>query len=130
MICGRNNLKNYVPAKPRELRLYFFFFFYYFLFIFCWFLHIMNFLNMNFQVYLMYILGDTDNQSSNFSIFLTFSSFFKVWNSRMTPQISFLHVNLKCFTEGVHLTLPLHVFSVQVMFGACYITGQWVASSE
>ena len=27
MICGRNNLKNYVPAKPRELRLYFGFFF-------------------------------------------------------------------------------------------------------
>ena len=27
--------------------------------------------------------------------------------------------------EGVHLTLPLHIFSVHVKSGACYITGQW-----
>ena len=32
--------------------------------------------------------------------------------------------------EGVHLTLPPHIFSVQVRFGVCYITGQWVTSSE
>ena len=31
--------------------------------------------------------------------------------------------------EGVYLTLPPHIFSVQVTSGACYITGQWVASS-
>ena len=28
--------------------------------------------------------------------------------------------------EGVHLTLPPHIFSVQVKSGAYYITGQWV----
>ena len=27
--------------------------------------------------------------------------------------------------EGVHLTLPPHIFSIQVKSGACYITGQW-----
>ena len=27
-------------------------------------------------------------------------------------------------TEGIHLTLPPHIFSVQVKSGACYITGQ------
>ena len=27
--------------------------------------------------------------------------------------------------EGVHLTFPPHIFSVQVKSGACYITGQW-----
>ena len=27
--------------------------------------------------------------------------------------------------EGVHLTLPPHIFSVQVKSGACYTTGQW-----
>ena len=27
--------------------------------------------------------------------------------------------------EGVHLTLPSHIFSIQVKSGACYITGQW-----
>ena len=27
--------------------------------------------------------------------------------------------------EDVHLTLPRHIFSVQVKSGACYITGQW-----
>ena len=32
--------------------------------------------------------------------------------------------------EGVHLTLPPHIFSAHVRFGVCYITGQWVASSE
>ena len=32
--------------------------------------------------------------------------------------------------EGVHLTLPPQVFAVQVKSGACYIKGQWVASSE
>ena len=31
----------------------------------------------------------------------------------------------KCYIEGVHLTLPPHIFSVQVKFGAWYITGQW-----
>ena len=35
-----------------------------------------------------------------------------------------------CIYEGVHLTLPPHIFSVQVKSGACYITGQWVVSSE
>ena len=32
--------------------------------------------------------------------------------------------------KGVHLTLPPPIFSVQVNSGACYVTGQWVASSE
>ena len=32
--------------------------------------------------------------------------------------------------KGVHLTLPHHIFSVQVKAGACYIMGQWVESSE
>ena len=27
--------------------------------------------------------------------------------------------------EGVHLTLPPHIFSVQVKSEACYITGQF-----
>ena len=27
--------------------------------------------------------------------------------------------------EGVHLTLPPHIVSVQVKSGAYYITGQW-----
>ena len=27
-------------------------------------------------------------------------------------------------TEGAHLKLPRHIFSVQVRSGACYITGQ------
>ena len=27
--------------------------------------------------------------------------------------------------EGVYLTLPPHIFSVQVKSRACYITGQW-----
>ena len=27
--------------------------------------------------------------------------------------------------DGVHLTLPPHIFSIQVKSGACYITGQW-----
>ena len=30
-----------------------------------------------------------------------------------------------CHVEGVHLTLTLHFFSVQVKSGTCYITGQW-----
>ena len=29
------------------------------------------------------------------------------------------------YWEGVHLTLPPHIFSKQVKFRACYITGQW-----
>ena len=29
------------------------------------------------------------------------------------------------YLEGVHLTLPPHIFSVQVKSGACYITGEW-----
>ena len=32
--------------------------------------------------------------------------------------------------EGVYLTLPPHIFSVQVTSGVCYITGQWIASSK
>ena len=32
--------------------------------------------------------------------------------------------------EGVYLTLPPHIFSVQVKSGAYYITGQRVPSSE
>ena len=27
--------------------------------------------------------------------------------------------------EGVHLTLPPHIFPVQVKSGACYIIGHW-----
>ena len=27
--------------------------------------------------------------------------------------------------EGVHLTLPPHIFSIQVKSGARYVTGQW-----
>ena len=27
--------------------------------------------------------------------------------------------------EGVHLTLPPHIFSFRVKSGLCYITGQW-----
>ena len=30
-----------------------------------------------------------------------------------------------CVIEGVHLTLPPHILSVQVKPGAGYITGQW-----
>ena len=33
-------------------------------------------------------------------------------------------------SEGVHLTLRPHIFSVQVKSGACYITGQWFAKSS
>ena len=54
-------------------------------------------LTMNFQVYLVYVLGDIENQISNFSNFFTFGSFFKVCNSLMTSQITFIHVNLKRF---------------------------------
>ena len=28
-------------------------------------------------------------------------------------------------SEGVHLILPPHIFSVKLKSGACYITGQW-----
>ena len=55
----------------------------------------MTVLTMNFQVYLMYFLGDTENQSSNFPNFLLLAYFFKVCNSLMTSHITFLHVNLK-----------------------------------
>ena len=37
----------------------------------------MTVLTMNFQVYLMFILGDIENQSSNISNFFTFGSFFE-----------------------------------------------------
>ena len=37
----------------------------------------MSALSMNFQVYLMYILGDIENQSSNFSNFLLFFYFLR-----------------------------------------------------
>ena len=57
----------------------------------------MTVLTMNFQVYRIYILGDIGDQSSNFSNIFTFGSFFKVSNSMMTSQITFLHVNLKRF---------------------------------
>ena len=30
-----------------------------------------------------------------------------------------------CGLEGVHLTLPPRIFSVQAESGTCYITGQW-----
>ena len=46
--------------------------------------------------------------------------FENLWETPLNVSIS----------EGVHLTLPHHIFSVQVKSGACYITGQWVASSE
>ena len=36
----------------------------------------MTVLTMNFQDYLVYILGDIENQSSDFSNFFTFGSFF------------------------------------------------------
>ena len=53
----------------------------------------MTVLTMNFQVYLVYILEDNKHQS--FSIFfLLLVNFFKVRNSLMTLQITFLHVNL------------------------------------
>ena len=32
--------------------------------------------------------------------------------------------------EGVHMTLPPHIFSVKVKSEAYYIMGQWGASSE
>ena len=38
--------------------------------------------------------------------------------------------NENIYNEGVHLALPPHFFSIQVKSGACYITGQWVASSK
>ena len=38
----------------------------------------MTVLTMKFQVYLMYILGNIENQISNFCDFFTFSSFFQV----------------------------------------------------
>ena len=54
-------------------------------------------ITMKFQVYLMYILGDIESESLNFcDVFLI--NFVKVFNSLMTSQIIFLHVNLKCFT--------------------------------
>ena len=37
----------------------------------------MTVLTMKFQVYLMYILGNIENQISNFCNFFTFSSFFQ-----------------------------------------------------
>ena len=37
----------------------------------------MTVLTMKFQVYLMYILGNIENQISNFCDFLTFSLFFQ-----------------------------------------------------
>ena len=33
--------------------------------------------------------------------------------------------NSKSNKEGVHLTLPTHIFYIQVNSGAPYITGQW-----
>ena len=41
-------------------------------------------------------------------------------------NISILRINFSMTqTEGVNLTLPPHIFSVQVKSGACYITGKW-----
>ena len=40
-------------------------------------LHIMTVLTMKLQVYLTYILGNIENQISNFYNFFTFSSFFQ-----------------------------------------------------
>ena len=48
-----------------------------FIFVDSFFVDSMTVLTMKFQVYLMYILGNTGNQSSNFCNFLTFGSFFE-----------------------------------------------------
>ena len=40
------------------------------------------------------------------------------------------YIKINSAYEGVHLTLPPHIVSVQVKSGTCYITGQWGASSE
>ena len=44
--------------------------------------------------------------------------------------IKYLLIENQLQEEGDHLTLPAHILSVQVKSGACYITGQWVGSSE
>ena len=36
--------------------------------------------------------------------------------------LTYSHYTVK---EGVHLTLPTHIFSVQIKSGAYYITGEW-----
>ena len=59
-------------------------------------------------------------------------------NKSVTNLSGFQIPEMKCYClhnaspyiEGVHLTLPPDIFSVQVKSGACYLTGQWVASSE
>ena len=48
-----------------------------FIFVDSFFVDSMTVLTMKFQVYLMHILGNTGNQSSNFCNFLTFGSFFE-----------------------------------------------------
>ena len=48
-----------------------------FIFVDSFFVDSMTVLTMKFQVCLMYILGNTGNQSSNFCNFLTFGSFFE-----------------------------------------------------
>ena len=50
----------------------------------------MTVLTMKFEVYLMYILGNIESQISNFSDFITFTSFFQVMQfpDNVTDQFS------------------------------------------
>ena len=49
-----------------------------------------------------------------------------LWQSFLTVEASMVdrYKYTDIYWEGVHLTLPPHIFSKQVKFRACYITGQ------
>ena len=41
------------------------------------------------------------------------------------PHICTQYVSITVYIEGVHLTLPPHIFPAKQSHGVCYITGQW-----
>ena len=50
----------------------------------------------------------------------------KTATSYRIPRFQITHsIEIPLALEGVHLTLPPHIFSVQVKSRACWITGQW-----
>ena len=73
---------------------------------------------------------DTKNYKHEISICFSKS----LGSLRPTHKTSSIIVSLviaiDTIKDGAHLTLPPHIFSVQVKSGVCYITGQWVASSQ
>ena len=59
-----------------------------------------------------------------FWLMLTYAVNTLNWSAQRYERIKYIYEEYQQH-KGVHQTLPFHIFSVQVKFEACYITGQW-----